>query len=58
MAAFVSLHQKQQLILINVETVQAVTPMPLYRANGSEIRLTDSTAISVDESVQEIEALL
>jgi hypothetical protein len=58
MAAFVSLHQSKQLILLNVEAIQIVTPVPAYRATGSEIRLTDGTAISVDESVQDIEALL
>ena len=58
MAAFISLHQQQHLILINIETVQAVTPMLLYRTNGSEIRFTDGTPINVDESVQEIEGLL
>jgi hypothetical protein len=57
-AAFVSLHQSQQLILLNVEAIQAVVSSVAPGTGGAEIRFSDGTAINVDESVQDIEALL
>jgi hypothetical protein len=43
--------------LVNAETLQVVTPVPVYQAAGAEVRFTDGTGIGVDESVEDIEAL-
>jgi hypothetical protein len=57
MATFIDLHQGQQLILINVESVQSVGA--IYGCQpGARLFFTDGSQIEVDENVTDIQELV